>query len=79
MLSNNIFAMNVPSKIKSSYHDNFKKHAYIPTESFKPNSNLKKSISLDYTKGTTYKEQFKLPSIDAYKKDKYQRKVNPEE
>lgn len=79
MLSNNIFAMNVPLKVKSSYNDNYRKHDHILTESFKPNPRANKSMSLDYTKGTTYRDQFKLPSIDAYKRNNYQQRMNNEE
>lgn len=68
MLNSNIFAMNVPLNAKSSYHDNYRKHPNILTESFKPNPRFNKSVSLDYVKGTTYKDYFKLPAIDAYQK-----------
>lgn len=68
MPSNNIFAMNIPLNVKSSYHDNYRKYNNIHTESFKPHPRAKKTLSLDYTQGSTYKEQFKLPTIDSYSK-----------
>ena len=80
MPDSNIFAMNVPLNAKSSYNDNYKKHAALLTESFKPSTKFTKSTSLDYVKGTTYGATYKLPSLEAYKnlKASPQRRVHTE-